>query len=245
MALPAPRTLSYVRDEVFTRCNINTGGDRGARALKLVDSCIRRAVQELAVKASWLRLSVTEDVPLTSGAGTYDFPDSIDPGRTTEIYVRHATSLKLHELRADPSMTRRNALINSDSRPQYYWFENEVLNVTPTPDVAYYNTLVFRGFLRVSDLVNDTDLIALDGEAVIQRAEIHLRPRIGLRVSQDMKETHLAYLRDVRGTQTENSGSMPGGDTSIRCMPEQDGSFYGPSQVQWDEGWQPPGYWGN
>ena len=49
MALAAPATLAQVRDEVFTRCTLNTGGDRGSRALKLVTSQIQRAQRELAV----------------------------------------------------------------------------------------------------------------------------------------------------------------------------------------------------
>ena len=43
MALAPPWTLAQVRAEIFTRCTLNTGGDRGSRAQNLIDSCIKRA----------------------------------------------------------------------------------------------------------------------------------------------------------------------------------------------------------
>jgi hypothetical protein len=242
MALTAPSTLAEVRDEVFTRCTLNTGGDRGARALKLVDACIRRAQTEL-VNRAWLRLAKSITIPLVTDVYTYDFPDEMDPGRYMEMYVRDATSLKLLPLSADPSQSQRNALANSSGRPQSFWFDDEQLYITPKPLATSYDQLVIRGYLRPNTLVSDTDLVVLDAEAVIQRAEIHLRPRIGMPVTQDMKDTHLAYLRDVKGNQTENAGTILGGDTSQKCVPQQ-GPGLPISAFQYDAGWIPPGYWG-
>lgn len=243
MALPAPVTLAQVRSEVFLRCTINTGGDRGARALGIVDSMIRRAVRELTASAPWLKLAATITIDLVDDQPTYDFPDSMDPGKYAEVYVRDATSLKLLPLTPDPSQRNRNALLGSSGRPRYFWFDDQQLSVSPKPDTDYWDQLTIRGYLRAGELVNDTDLIPLDGEAVIQRAEIHLRPRIGMIVTPVMEKSHLAYLRDLRGEQSENSGSMPGGDTSIKCQP-QEGDGLPRDAYQYDAGWFPPGYWG-
>jgi hypothetical protein len=243
MALPPPATLAAIRSEVFLRCTINTGGDRGARALGLVDSMIRRSVRELTVKAPWLRLTSSITIDLVDDVSTYDFPDSMDPGKYAEVLVRNATTEKLLPLSPDPSQRNRNALLESSGQPRYYWFDDQQLNVSPKPDTDYWDQLTIRGYLRAGELVNDTDLVPIDSEAVVQRAEIHLRPRIGLTVTQDMKDTHLAYLRDLRGEQSENSGSMPGGDTSIKCQP-QDGEGLPRDAYQYDAGWQPPGSWG-
>lgn len=243
MALPAPVTLAYVRSEVFLRCTINTGGDRGARALGIVDSMIRRAVRELTASAPWLTLASSINITLVDDQPTYDFPDSMDPGKYAEVFVRDATSLKLLPLTPDPSQRNRNALLESSGRPRYFWFDDQQLHVSPKPDTDYWDQLTIRGYLRAGDLVNDKDLIPLDGEAVIQRTEIHLRPRIGMVVTQDMKDSHLAYLRDLRGEQSENSGSMPGGDTSVKCVP-QEGDGLPRDAYQYDASWQPPGQWG-
>lgn len=244
MALPAPSTLASVRSEVFLRCTINTGGDRGARALGIADSMIRRAVRELTASAPWLALMSSINITLVDDQPTYDFPDSMDPGKYAEVYVRDITSLKLLQLTPDPSQRNRNALLaSSGGRPQYYWFDDQQLSVSPKPDTTYWDQLTIRGYLRAGALVNDTDLIPLDGEAVIQRAEIHLRPRIGMAVTPDMRDSHLAYLRDLRGEQSENSGSMPGGDTSIKCQP-QEGNGLPRDAYQYGADWQPPGHWG-
>jgi len=242
MALDAPWTLAQTRDEVMTRCTLNTGGDRGARALKLIDSCIRRAVTELTDYA-WLRLAASVSITLTTDISAYDLPRLHGPGSWMEVYVVDATSGKLLPLSADPSQQRRNALSNSSGRPTDFWFDNEQLNVVPAPDATYYNSLTIRGYLRPNALVNDNDLVSLDGEAVVQRAEIHLRPRIGQQVSQDMRDSHLAYIRQVKGRQTENSGTILGGDTSQKCVPQQ-GPGLPRSAFAYDASWQPEGWWG-
>lgn len=244
MSLPAPATLSQVRDEVFTRCTLNTGGDRGSRALKLVDSMIRRAQRELVVSAPWLQLSASLTITLVSGQSAYDFPDPMDPGRYFEVFVRNTTSLKFSPLQPDPSQCQRNALADANaSRPFWYWFNDGQLFITPSPDPTYWDQIRLDGYLREGDLIDDEALISVDFEALVQRAELFLRPRVGQLVTQDMKDSHLAYVRNVRGLQTENAGTMAGGDTSIKCMP-QDGPGLPRSGFAWDPSWQPEGWWG-
>lgn len=245
MALAAPATLAQVRDEVFTRCTLNTGGDRGSRALKLVTSQIQRAQRELAVKYGWLRLQTSLTVTLTSGVSTYDFPDSMEPGKYMDVYVRDVSTGKYFPVMPDPTQRQRNSLGTvTASRPQYYWFNDGQLQITPAPNSTYWDSLRIDGYLRETDLVNDTDLVAVDFEALVQRAELFVRPRIGLQVTQDMKDSHLAYVRDVRALQSENPNTMAGGDTSIKCLP-QEGSGLSRNGFAWDAAWQPPGTWGS
>jgi hypothetical protein len=235
-------TLAEVRAGVFAACTLNTNGDRGARALQIVDQMIRRSQRELELKAPWLRLSATRTITLTDAVDTYDFPDDLDPGRILDVFVRNASTLKFYPLNAAPSQRQRNAgSAVTSGRPFWYWYDNEVLNITPAPLVASWDQLRLDGYLRASALVNDEDLASVDGEALIQRAEIHARPRIGLPVTQDMKDSHLAYLRDVAASQTEAGSVIMGGDTSARCMP-QDGEAGSRQNYAWDESWNPPGF---
>lgn len=241
MALSPPMTLSQVRDEVFTRCTLNQGGDRGSRALKLVDSCIKRAQKELELKAPWLRLSATRTVTLSEGVVVYDFPDDMDPGRTLDVFVRNVSSGKYARLIAEPNQSQKNAATTAtNNQPFFYWYENEQLNLTPPPAVATWDSLKLEGYLRASLLTNDEDLLSVDGEAVIQRAEIFARPRLGLQVTKDMVESHQAYVRDTAAHQTEAGSVVMGGDTSQRCAPQDGGSPR--NMYAYDESWQPPGF---
>jgi hypothetical protein len=244
MSLPAAATLSQVRDEVFTRCTLNTGGDRGSRALKLVDSMIRRAQRELAISSPWLRLSSSVTINLVTGQTAYDFPDEMDPGRYMELYVRNTTSQAYYPVTPDPSQGQRNGLATSTmGRALFYWFNDGQLYISPSPDTDSWDQLRIDGYLREGDLIDDEALVAVDSEALIQRAEIFVRPRIGQVVTQDMKDSHLAYVRQVRSLQGENPGTMAGGDTSSKCIP-QDGPGFPRSGYAYDTNWQPPGYWG-
>lgn len=242
MALPSPGTLAHARNAVFTRCTLNTGGDRGARALALVDECIRRAHRELELSSPWLRLAATVTIDLQDDISQYDFPDTMDPGRYMEVEVRDATTpTAFLPMRPDPSRIERNSWALASGRPIGYWFENELFNIGPAPDTDFYDQIVIRGYLRASDLVNDSDLLSLDEEAVVQRAELFLRPRVGLVVTQDMKDSHLAYLRQTRAQQGENPGTILGGDTSAKCRP-QDGSGLPRNVFAWDASWTPEGF---
>lgn len=246
MSLPAPWPLSQIREEVLTRCTLNTGGDRGARATKLVDSFIRGAQAHLVLKCPWLRLSASRDITLLSGVSAYDFPDDLEPGRFADLLVRNITSGRLLPMAFDPSYADRNSYINSVSRPVFYWFENELINIAPMPDTATWDIIRVSSYLRNTGLVNDTDLAAVEGEALVQRAEILARPRLGLQVTQTMLEEHMNYVRAVRGAvQSVGEGTMPGGDTSVRVRP-QEGTGLPSNWGGWayDAGWNPPGSWG-
>lgn len=142
MSLPAPWPLSQIRDEVLTRCTLNTGGDRGARASKLIDSFIRGAQAHLVLKAPWLQLSANRDVTLQTGESAYDFPDDLEPGRYMDVFVRNLTSGRFFSLSPAPSMDVRNAYLNSVSRPAYYWYDDGQLYISPSPDVANWTSSV-------------------------------------------------------------------------------------------------------
>jgi len=245
MSLPAPWPLSQIREEVLTRCTLNTGGDRGARASKLIDSFIRGAQAHLVLKAPWLQLSATRDITLLSGVSVYDFPDDLEPGRYMDVYVRNLTSGRFEPLSFAPSMETRNGYINSVSRPIYYWYEDEQIYVSPTPDITSWDIIRISGYLRDRGLINDTDLASVDGEALVQRAEISARPRLGLQVSPLMIEEHAMYVRAKRAAvNTTTERTMPGGDTSMCCAPQDGEGTRNWGGYAYDAGWQPQGYWG-
>lgn len=242
MALSPPEPLSWIRKEVFTRAKLNTGGDRGARALELVDSCIRRAQRELTLKAPWVRLKTTRYITLVDEVTEYDFPDDMDPGRIMQILVRDPSTKRRCDLKGDPSTQRQNNYANADAgQPRYFWFMDQALNITPKPDVDTWDRLEIIGFMAETKLVNDEDLCSVDAEALIQRANIFLRMERDLPVTPDLRDSHTAYLNDLRADQSEIGSVVIGGDTSWRCRPE-DGADYRPEWYAYDSSWNPPGF---
>lgn len=244
MSLPAPWSLVQVRNEVFLRCTVNTGGDRGARSRAIIDSCIRQAQRMLEIQSPWLTLQTTLNVTMTDGVSVYDIPDTIDPGRIELIDVREVSTQKFWPLKPCPTQPERNSLVSSTlGRPVAWWFENQMLYVTPSPDTDSWDVLRITGFLRANTLTADTDLVVLDPEAVVQRAEIFARPRLGLPVDPSLTQAHLAYVRDLKATQTEGAGFVLGGDTSTKLRPESIDDLRLPLEA-FTNAWQPPGYWG-
>ena len=244
MALPAPLSLVDIRREVFSRATVNTGGDRGARSTGIIDSCIRQATRMLELNAPWLVLNATVTVTLTDGVAAYDFPDTMDAGRIEEVRVREISTQKWLAMTPVPTQEQRNALLSSTlGRPLAWWYENPMLYVTPVPDTDTYDALRLSGFLRVVMPVAEEDVVAIDGEAVIQRAEIFARMRLGLMVPPTLEQAHFAYLRDLKAAQSEGAGFTLGGDTSMKCRPDLRGEIQLPTAA-YDQAWQPPGYWG-
>jgi hypothetical protein len=214
--------------------------------MHLIESFIRGAQAHLVLKCPWLRLSASRDITLLDGVSAYDFPDDLEPGRFADVLVRNISSQRLLPMEFDPSYSARNSYLNSVSRPLYYWFEDEHINISPKPDVAQWDIIRISGYLRDRPLVNDADLASVDGEALVQRAEILARPRLGLPVLPMMLEDHMNYVRAVRAAVVSASErTMPGGDTSMRVAPQQ-GSGMPSNWGGWayDAGWVPPGYWG-
>lgn len=246
MALEAPKTLVYIRSEVMARCTIRADGDRGARAIPIVDSMIRSAHKRLLLKAPWLRLKGTATVALATGVTAYDFPDTMEPGDIAEVWVKRVADNRYAKLDPEPDQYQRNAFAASgNGLPRWYWFDNGNLNIVPAPDITLYSQMRLDGYLAGNDLVNDEDTISIDDEALIQMAEILVRPKIGLVVDEHAVNALGDYISDVAAEQTEGAGFVLGGATSAKLRPE-DGSAMGRFINQpYDANWIPPGYWGS
>lgn len=241
MALEAPKSLSYVRGEVMSRCTLNTGGDRGGRAKAVVDSMIRSAIRQLVAKNPWLVGKITKEVDLVTDVSAYDFPDELDPSRIELIDAREVATQEFYPVAPSPSQAQRNALLTSTlGRPSWYWFDDGQINVTPLPDPTLWDILRLSGFAAVTSPVADGDEITIDAEAVVQRAEILARPRLGLGVTQDMKDQHLAYIRELKKGISEGGGLLLGGATSARLLGDDDNGARSPN-TPYDSSWQPPG----
>lgn len=245
MSLAPGMKLSEIRFEVLTRCTLNTTGNLGARAQALVDTFARAAQRELYFRCDWTRLRVRQELTLTNGVTTYDFPDNLDPGQIDSVNVIRASDNRAFPLQPGMSQIERNSGAASTSgRPRLYTYENGAITITPAPDTTLYNGLWLEGVTALPPFVDDDELCVVDSEALIQRTELRVRPRMGMQVTKQMQDDHLAYLADLRSQQSDGAGLMLGGATSFKLTPEGENRITR-TRVGWDPGWNPPGnYWG-
>lgn len=246
MTLPTLPTLAYVRGEVLQRCGLGTRGNQGARAIPMVDSSIRQAIRKLQVQFPWTRLQTTKQIPLVTGVTQYDFPDTMDDADIEFVGAHNLSANRVSQMQPDPDRRLRNAYVNTTlTCPRYYWFEDGVINITPSPDSTVWDYLVLDGYGSAVLPVMDGDFVPFDGEAIIQMTEALARPRMGLDVPPTLMQEMSEYLSELRSRQGDGEGTMPGGTTSYKVRPENGGNRTGaPGQPGWDAGWNPNGGYG-
>lgn len=246
MTLPTLPTLAYVRGEILQRCGLGTRGNQGARAIPMVDSAIRQAIRTLQVQFPWTRLQTTKQIPLITGTTQYDFPDTMDDADIEFVGAHNLSANRVTQMQPDPDRRLRNAYVNTTlTCPRYYWFEDGVINITPSPDATVWDYLVLDGYAAAVLPVNDADLVPFDGEAIIQMAEMLSRPRMGLDVPPNVMQALTGYLNELRSRQGDGEGTMPGGTTSYKVRPENGGNRTGYAGPQgWTTDWNPGSYGG-
>jgi hypothetical protein len=245
MALAPEKSLVELRNAVMERCVLNTTGNLGARAQKVVDSCLNSAQRVLYYDHDYTRLQVRRTITLSNGVTTYDFPDDIEPGQIfNPIYVRRLSDQRIFPLRPGINWMERNAaqVTTTNSIPCRYTFENEMLTIAPAPDTTLYDALVYDAFLACTPLVGETDLCTIDSEALIQMAEIMVRPRMGLLAISGADAILAKYLDSLKTQSGDDGDCLLGGATSAVVTPEGTDRLVR-RDVGWDEGWQPSGIW--
>ena len=246
MTLPTLPTLAFVRGEILQRCGIGTRGNQGARAIPMVDSFIRQSIRKLQVQFPWTRLQTTKQIPLVTGTTQYDFPDGMDDADIEYVGAHNLSSNRVSQMQPDPDRRLRNAYVSTTlTCPRYYWFEDGVITITPSPDASVWDYLILDGYGAAPLPVNDTDSVPFDGEAIIQTAEMLARPAMGLDVPPSMMQSTSEYLMELRSRQGDGEGTMPGGTTSWKVRPENGGNRTGRGGYWgWDTAWNPSGNWG-
>ena len=212
----------------------------------MVDSCIRQAIRKLQTEFPWTRLQTTKQIPLVTGTTQYDFPDTMDDADIQYIGAHNLSSNRVSQMQPDPDRRLRNAYVNTTlTCPRYYWFEDGVINITPSPDSTVWDYLVLDGYASAPTPVSDTDLVPFDGEAIIQVSEMLARPRMGLTVPPNLQQQTTEYLMELRSRQGDAEGTMPGGTTSWKVRPENGGNRTGQGgQWGWSTDWNPSGFGG-
>lgn len=245
MALAPEKTLIELRTAVMERCVLNTSGNLGARAQRVVDGCLNSAQRVLYYDHDYTRLQVRRTITLSDGVTVYDFPDDIEPGQIfNPIFVRRISDQRIFPLRPGINWMERNAaqVTTTNTIPCRYTFENQSITIAPGPDTALYDVLVYDAFLACTPLVADTDMCSIDSEALIQMAEIMVRPRVGL-AKIDRADAILAkYLDSLKTQSGDDSDCLLGGATSAVVTPEGENRMIR-REVGYDDGWQPSGIW--
>ena len=185
-------------------------------------------------------------IDLVAGESSYDFPDDIEPGQIfSPLYVRRVSDQRIFPLRPGINWLERNAatVATTNSIPRRYTFENQMIVIFPTPDITLYDQLVFDAFTACTDLVSEEDMCSVDSEALIQMAEIMVRPRIGKPDVPGAAAILAKYLDSLTTQSGDNGECLLGGATSAVVTPEGENRLVN-RPVGWDEGWNPNGNWG-
>lgn len=246
MALAPEHDLTWLRDEVMKRCVLNRTGNLGARAQPLIDSCLNSAQRVLYYDHDYTRLQVRREIALVDGQTTYDFPDDVEPGQIfNPIYVRRISDGRIFPLSPGINWMERNAatVTLTNSIPQRYTFENGALTILPAPDTSLYDAIIYDAFTACTELVNEGDRCSVDSEALVQLAEIMVRPRIPKPSIEGADNVLAKYLDSLKTQSGDDSSCLLGGATSAVVTPEGTNRMLR-REVGWDTGWQPPGDWG-
>jgi len=246
MALAPEKSLSDLRGEVLDRCVLNTAGNLAARAQRVIDSCLNMAQRLLYYDHDYTRLQVRRTIPLSNGVSVYDFPDDVEPGQIFDpIYVRRVSDQRIFPLRAGINWLERNAALSTVTAiPRRYTFENQTLVIAPAPDTTLYDQIVYDAFTAATPLVNDTDMCAVDSEALIQMTELMVRPRMSLPMIPGADAILVKYLDSLKTQSGDGADCILGGATSSVVTPEGENRLIR-RETSWDDGWQPHGFWGN
>lgn len=247
MALAPEMRLVDLRAEVMDRCVLNRSGNQGARAQRVIDSQLRSAQRILYNQYDHTKRQIRAEIPLVSGVSQYDVPDTVNFGSIiAPLYVKRLDDGRVFPIFPGINFAQRNAAIGLSgvsSIPFAYSFENQVINLYPTPDVTIYSAIVYDAFMALSPLTAEDDEASVDSEALLQLTEILARPRLGLPEIPNAMATHLEYLDGLLIKSGDDSRCIAGGETSMRVTPE--GPYrYDRRDTEWRTDWNPPGNWG-
>lgn len=214
MALNPPTLFGDAVRSVFVRCSFSTSGNQSAAYRELVQEMVRSAHTQLYPEAEWTPAIVREEFALADGVQTYDFPDTIMPGRINAVTVTNDSG---REVEVEIAATRPNERDAARSEgvvrtgcPVLVSFVGQDMEFWPAPDETWVSATI-DGVASSLTLRDDADPLVVDGELVIQAATMKFKRHLGLPVSRDDMAEHERYLARVKAMQSNGGGWQFGG----------------------------------
>lgn len=205
MALQLQPTLSEMVGEVLAGLNLGVQGEENADLHPLIKRMLRQAQAYLWNHYRWLQNNVSVSIDLVEDVTDYDIPDTFQPGSIRRIYVRaDGDIVREWDLVAGISPADRTAAgVTSTSQYNPFKFDiiDHIIKVHPAPG-ADPGTLHLEMDTSMSPLLEDEERPAVNGEACIQLATIYVKEQRRMPVGQMERDTHLAYVMDLRPKQS-------------------------------------------
>lgn len=167
---------------------------------KLIGDMVNEAKREVEDAWNWSVLRQTITVTTAASTSNYTLSGSNMRTKIEEAYVP-ASHIFLGQISAPEMNMYLNVLSAPSGRPYNYAFGNTntsgtlTVDVFPIPDNAY--TLKFNCYVPQADLVNDTDVIYVPSDVVIQGAylrAINERGEDGGRLSDQQADLYRKTL---------------------------------------------------
>jgi hypothetical protein len=236
-------TLAEARQEVMNRCGLATEGNIPRAVQGTMDSRIRSAQKQLYELYPWLRNYVTGEITLSNGVRDYDVPDDTEPGEIDYISVRRISDGWVYPLERGVRPVERNYLISvppANSMPMRFDFINGIIRIDPAPDTTYFDVLQLQYYQVIVSLVEDTDRLVIDGEAVIMYAEILTKQHYGGQDTTKLENQLGLYIQKKMGKQGNGSGFQMGGHQSVIGKTQPRNRFFDRGgNGGWGRGWWP------
>jgi hypothetical protein len=244
MAAPQEQTLAEVRAEVLARLGFARAGSATVRNADLINSFIRQAVRTLALEVNWQSLFKELELVLVEGQTRYEFPDEASIGGIEYMVVIDASNRRWvmeSGIRPQEVPTVSPGATPMGDIPRLWRTINNEIEIQPSPSADALKLLV--GYVaQVPQLVDDSEVMPFDSEAIIQKAVLLGRvhyDRPG--VSEGAREFE-RYLARVKARQNEARDIANGGAMSALIRPvamQRLGSSNVGRDAVWSDSWRP------
>ena len=209
-------TLAEARTEVLNRLGMGTQAGTTMGAHPLIDSFLNSSQRQLVFEADWVGLRRHTEIQLQDLQGTYDWPDEVEPGQIVHLV---AIDTGGHEeplqggIRSVDRERRRNA--TEGTRPKLYDYHDGVIELLPLPN-AVWTHLRVEYVATANRLVDHTDRLAFDSEAILQMAVILAKSHFGHSVTEIDRSERMfrEYVKRIRAQQSNKGGFQFGGNQS-------------------------------
>lgn len=212
-----PPTLADIRTDLVTRCGLASGATVPPRMQPLLDTRIRSAHAQIYELFPWVILTVDNMFDLSLGETDYDIPDNTEPAKIEEIGIRRISDGRVFPLEPGFTLGESTAYVSQQTNqlPLRYRIIDGIIRLAPPPDTVYYDKLCMTYRLVPGPLVQDDERLAVDGESVLQLAEILMREHFGGVDTRGLRANFERYMTRLRVKQSNGAGFQMGGHQSI------------------------------
>lgn len=213
MAMPLPPTLGKLRRSVMIRAALANSGTLATTLLPTVDEAINSAQRKIYLRAAWARQLVTEEITTVDGQRDYGLPLAAGyVGDVMQLLLVTSSGNRSPIGYDDAAIrTSNETWAETKGRPSVWAFVDDVMRMDKAIDATAYPRIVAEVMKSDQELVKESDVACVDGEALIMCAVIEVKRLLG--VDFDLQAETAEYVRYMIDLRSNRVG--PGRSFSI------------------------------